>query len=218
METYIAASHEGFLVDVHGLESPSVGDDHAPAEANTIQLPQTDTHEPEIVEIADKFLKTFKPLFADLILSFHDVLESRLSFQNGDGEKVFQVMEVELGFMYDLFYTKAGLAYSFMGSFLRFVTLSCNVSVLCAFFVTHKNQYPKVDVFITYVLLLGAITLEIYSVIVLYILSPDWTMLWLSRHKNKVTSHMIRALKKVKNEEVVTQHWSVQPHKFLPES
>ncbi|XP_020232190.1 uncharacterized protein LOC109812611 [Cajanus cajan] len=202
METYIAASHEGFLVDVQGLETPSIGDDHthAAAEANIIPLPQTDTHGPdEIVKIAHNFLKTFKPLFADLILSFQDVLESRLSLQNGIGEEVFQVMEVELGFMYDLFYTKAAVTYSFMGSFLRLVTISCNVSVLCGFFSIQKNQYPKVDVFVTYVLLLGAITLEIYSVISLYILSPDWTMLWLSGHKNKVTSHMMRALKKVKN-------------------
>ncbi|TKY64267.1 DUF594 family protein [Spatholobus suberectus] len=165
MESYIAASDEGYMVDVQGLETPSVGDDliHAAAEANIVPLPKTDTYGPEIVKIAHKFLKTFKPLFADLILSFHDVLESRLSLQNGSGKEVFQVMEVELGFMYDLFYTKATVTYSFMGSFLRLVTLSCNVSVLCAFFVTQKNQYPNVDVFVTYLLLLGAITLEIYS-------------------------------------------------------
>lgn len=71
METYIAASHEGFIVDVQGLKTHSVGDDHthAPAEANIIPLPQThDSYGPEIVEIAHKFLKTFKRLFADLIL------------------------------------------------------------------------------------------------------------------------------------------------------
>ncbi|RDX94609.1 hypothetical protein CR513_22987, partial [Mucuna pruriens] len=212
MEAYIAASHEGFMVDVQGLETPSVGDDHthAAAEANIIPLPHTDTHGPEIVKIAHKFLKTFKPLFADLILSFHDVLESRLSLQNGNGKKVFQVMEVELGFMYDLFYTKADVTYSFMGSFLRLVTLSCSVSVLCGFFVIEKNQYPKVDVFVTYVLVLGAITLEICSVISLYILSPDWTMLWLSRHTNKVTSHMMRTLKKV----VKNKRWSCSIGQF----
>ncbi|KAG5008911.1 hypothetical protein JHK87_017426 [Glycine soja] len=100
METYIAASHEGFIVDVQGLKTHSVGDDHthAPAEANIIPLPQT-----------------------------HDSYGPEISFENGNGKKVFQVIEVELGFMYDLFYTKAAVTYSFMGSFLRLVTLSCHV-------------------------------------------------------------------------------------------
>ena len=80
--------------------------------------------------------------------------------------------------------------YSFVGSFRCFITLSCNVGVLCAFYDMEKNQYPKVDLITTHVLLHGAIILELYSVI--SILSSDWTMLWLSRHKNWVTSLMMR--------------------------
>ncbi|KAK7349298.1 hypothetical protein VNO77_06558 [Canavalia gladiata] len=198
MEAYISATGEGFRVNVEGLETPKVGDHtYAAAEGNIIPLPQTDIHGPENVKIAHKFLKIFKPLFADLILSFHDVIESRLSLQNGNGNEVFQVMEVELGFMYDLFYTKAAIIYSFTGSFLRLITLSCNVSVISAFFGIEKKQYPKVDVLITYVLLLGAIILEIYSVISL--LSSDWTKLWLIEHKNKVTRMMMRAISSIQN-------------------
>ncbi|KAJ1407093.1 hypothetical protein SESBI_24622 [Sesbania bispinosa] len=200
METYNSASYEGFRVEVEGLiETPSAGGDHnyAAAEGNIIPLPQTDTYGPATtVKIAHKFLKISKLLFADLILSFQDVSESRSSLMNGNGKDVFEVMEVELGFMYDLFYTKAAAIYSFMGCVLRFVTLSCNISVLCAFFSMEKNQYPKVDVFITGVLLLGAIILEIYSVILL--LSSDWTMLWLSKHKNRVTSKAISLIQFVK--------------------
>ncbi|GAU32961.1 hypothetical protein TSUD_358280 [Trifolium subterraneum] len=77
-------------------------------------------------------------------------------------------MEIELGFMYDVFYTKAAVVYSVMGFILRCVTLSCTISVLVAFLFMEKNQYPRVDVLIT-----------------------D-TMLWLSMHKNKVLGCPVR--------------------------
>ena len=100
MEAYMAACHEGFPVNVESLiESPFVGGDHthAAAEGNIIPPPETDAFGPQVLTPAHKFLKTFKLLFADLILSVHDVLESRLSVQNGKSKQVFEVMEVELG-------------------------------------------------------------------------------------------------------------------------
>lgn len=187
MEAYNSASYEGFQVDVEGLiETPSPGVLDASAQGNMIPLPETNTYGPAItVRTAHKFLRISKLLFADLILGFQDVSESRSSLLSGNGKEGFEVMEVELGFMYDLFYTKAAVVYSVMGSFLRFVTIFCSVGVLCAFFVMEKNQYPNVDVFITGVLLVGAIILEICSVISL--LFSDWTILWLSMHKNMMT-------------------------------
>ncbi|PNY08308.1 hypothetical protein L195_g004827 [Trifolium pratense] len=205
METYNSAFYEGYVVHVEGLiETPSNGDvDHTHAASqgniNIISLPQTDdTYGPPItVRTAYKFLKISKLLFADLILSFQDVSESRSSLLSGNGKEGFEVMEIELGFMYDVFYTKAVLVYSVMGCFLRFVTFTCSISVLCSFFVMEKNQYPGVDVFITSVLLLGAIIFEICSIVL--VLSSDWTMMWLSMHKNKVTSKVISLLQSVKN-------------------
>ncbi|RYQ88756.1 hypothetical protein Ahy_B09g095760 [Arachis hypogaea] len=198
MESYMAASREGFSVNVESLiESPYVGDQtHAAAEGNIIPLPETDTFGgTQVVTTADKFLKTFKRLFADLILTVHDVLESRLSLQNAKSEQVFEVMEVELGFMYDLFYTKAKLVYSSIGVFFRFLTLSCSVSVLCAFYVMEKSPYPKAELIITYVLLYGSVFLELYSIFSLFF--SDWTKLLLSKHKNRVASLLISAVSKL---------------------
>ncbi|KAL1339345.1 hypothetical protein AAHE18_U029600 [Arachis hypogaea] len=198
MESYMAASREGFSVNVESLiESPYVGDQtHAAAEGNIIPLPETDTFGgAQVVTIADKFLKTFKRLFADLILTVHDVLESRLSLQNAKSEQVFEVMEVELGFMYDLFYTKAKVVYSSIGVFFRFLTLSCSFSVLCAFYVMEKSPYPKAELIITYVLLYGSVFLELYSIFSL--LFSDWTKLLLSKHKNRVASLLISAVSKL---------------------
>jgi len=206
METYNSVSYEGYEVYVESLnETPSNGgvDYNRAASQGNIDItpsPQTDrdTYGPSVtVRTAHKFLKISKLLFADLILNFQDVSESRSSLLSGNGKEGFEVIEVELGFMYDVFYTKAVIAYSLIGCFLRFVTLACTVSVLCDFFVMAKDQYPMVDVLITSVLLLGAIIFEICSIILL--LSSDWTMLWLSMHKNKVTGKVISLIQSVNN-------------------
>ncbi|GAU15318.1 hypothetical protein TSUD_03870 [Trifolium subterraneum] len=200
MEAYNSASFEGYEVDVESLiQTPSTGNaaavDHTNAHSqgniNTISLPQTEDHYtygPAVtVRAANRFLKIPKLLFADLILTFQDVSESRSSLLSGNGKRGFEVMEIELGFMYDVFYTKAPIVYSFIGCILRFVTLSCSISV-CVFFSIEKNQYARVDVVITNMLLVGAIIFDIYSIISM--LFSDWTMLWLTTYKNKVTNDL----------------------------
>ncbi|MED6203861.1 hypothetical protein PIB30_003601 [Stylosanthes scabra] len=209
MEAYMAGSQEGFIVKVESLiDSPFLADNQthpAAAEGNVIPLPETDLcGGDQVVTNADKFLKTFKRLFADLILTVHDVLESRLSLQNAKSEQVFRVMEVELGFMYDLFYTKAKVVYSAIGAFLRFLTFSCSVVVLCVFYAMDKSPYPKAELIITYVLLHGSVFLEWYSAFSL--LFSDWTKLWMSKHKNRVTSVLVWAVSKLRCGE--NKRWS----------
>ena len=138
---------------------------------------------PDALQEASYFFPTFKRLFADLILSFQDRENSRSCFQHTEMtcEKAFEVMEIELGFMYDLLYTKASFIHSRRGSFCRFVSLLCTFSAFIAFLIIDKNEYSTLDRSITLLLLVGAIVLEIYAVIVL--LSSDWTTLWLSKQK-----------------------------------
>ncbi|KAG5530870.1 hypothetical protein RHGRI_025730 [Rhododendron griersonianum] len=62
-----------------------------------------------VLDNAYYFFKTFKWLFADLILSFQDRQQSQSFFTEQPWGKAFGVIEVELGLMYDLLYTKATL-------------------------------------------------------------------------------------------------------------
>ncbi|XP_027367202.1 uncharacterized protein LOC113873329 [Abrus precatorius] len=128
------------------------------------------------------FFKIFKCLFADLILSFQDHKSSQGFFQNKTWDYAFKVIEVELGLMYDMLYTKAVLTYSHLGIFLKFVSFSCTLSAFITFFFVIDKGPVDYDRIITFVLFAGAIFLEIYAVIVL--LSSSWVMLWLSKHKN----------------------------------
>ncbi|KAL4632174.1 hypothetical protein ACB092_04G033400 [Castanea dentata] len=148
---------------------------------------------PDALHEASYFFRTFKRLFADLILSFQDRENSRSFFKHAEltCEKAFEVIEIELGFMYDLLYTKASLIHSYLGSICRFVSLLCTISAFIAFLIIDKNAYSTIDMSITFLLLFGAIVLEIFAVIVL--LSSDWTTLWLSKHKNPMVDVISKA-------------------------
>lgn len=59
--------------------------------------------------------------------------------------------------------------------------------VLLAFLIVDKHAFSTADIIITYVLLVGAI-LDIYEVLLL--VTSDWTLLWLSKHKNSVVDFL----------------------------
>ncbi|KAL6134712.1 hypothetical protein ACLB2K_066940 [Fragaria x ananassa] len=185
MEEYSSKRSEGFRVELGTfVEAPLVGNHLDPAAA--IDSNQNASS----LSRAYKFSETFKRLCADLILSFHDIVNSQSFFQNRSSEEAFEVIEFELGFLYDVFYTKAVLVYSGLGRILRCITLILTVAVFVAFLHEKKQAYKGVDVIITCILLGGAIILEMYSVVLL--LSSDWTRLWLSKHHNVAVSLLNR--------------------------
>ncbi|KAM5579696.1 hypothetical protein ABKV19_009466 [Rosa sericea] len=182
MEEYSSKRDEGFKVELRTfIEAPL-----APTVEDQLDVDAANDINPNapVSSKAYSFYETFKRLCADLILSIHDIVDSQSFFQNRSFEEAFEVIEFELGFIYDVFYTKAVLIYSGLGGILRFITLSITGSVFAAFLLTNKQVYEGVDVMITYTLLLGAIVLEIYAIVIL--LCSDWTMLWLNKHKNVV--------------------------------
>ncbi|KAI8016956.1 hypothetical protein LOK49_LG04G00594 [Camellia lanceoleosa] len=91
------------------------------------------------------------------------------------------VLEVEMGLMYDVLYTKAPITFTMIGCIFRSISFMCTVSVLVGLFRLiakwHKQHYSMVDIVITGVLLVGALALEIYAVILLSF--SDWAMLGL---------------------------------------
>ena len=152
-----------------------------------------------ILQVGYALFMTFKRLFADLILTFQDRKDSQSFFHNTTWEKAFVAIEVELGFMYDVLYTKASVTYCRWGHLLRVVSLSFTVSTSVAFLLINKQEYATTDLIITLLLLVGAIVLEMYAIIIL--LSSDWTMLWLSKHKKPLKDRvkMDRANKRWSN-------------------
>ncbi|KAK1575877.1 hypothetical protein Q3G72_009082 [Acer saccharum] len=99
-------------------------------------------------------------------------------------EKLFKIIEMVLGFMYDNLYTKAPLLYTRCGLALRVITffLTSSVFLLFPVVIHDKHKFSNTDVTVTYMLLVGAIILELYSAVL--ILSSDRFLVWLIKHEN----------------------------------
>ncbi|KAK0597997.1 hypothetical protein LWI29_030650 [Acer saccharum] len=111
-----------------------------------------------------------------------------------DIEYRFKIFEAFLGFMYDNLYTKAPFLYTRCGLGLRVITFFLTSSVLVLFPVVvihEKHKFSNTDVTITYILLVGAIILELYSAVL--ILSSDRFLVWLIEHEKYSTEKALES-------------------------
>jgi hypothetical protein len=80
-------------------------------------------------------------------------------------EKLFSLVEMQVSLMHYLLHTKAEVMHTWYGLCVRFI---CPASTSVAFVLFHwsgRQGYSRADVAITYVLLVGAIALEIISLL-----------------------------------------------------
>ncbi|KAL3574766.1 hypothetical protein D5086_022867 [Populus alba] len=86
----------------------------------------------------------------------------------------FKVIEMQLGFMYDLLYTKALVSYTPCGIVLRLTSFLLTSIVLVLFSLAPHNvhKYSKVDLRITFSLLVVAIVLELYAALAFLFSDP----------------------------------------------
>ncbi|KAL6653121.1 hypothetical protein ACP70R_012046 [Stipagrostis hirtigluma subsp. patula] len=94
----------------------------------------------------------------------------------------FELIEMQLSLMYDIFYTKAAVIHTWYGCCIRAISL---VGTVIAFFLfqfsTGKDGYNRVDTAVTYTLVIGAFILEIASV--LRAVGSTWTCATLNAGK-----------------------------------
>ncbi|KAA3456298.1 DUF594 family protein [Gossypium australe] len=144
-------------------------------------LPHEDVKPNDYLHQAGYLFKRFKYLFADLILGYYERTDCHSIISNKSSEEAFQLVEVELSFLYDLLYTKAYF-YSWFGILLRVISFLASVSALVTFSILiffKQNGYSTADITITYILLFGAVVMEVYALVIL--IYSDWTMLFLTR-------------------------------------
>ncbi|KAK8601866.1 hypothetical protein V6N13_058456 [Hibiscus sabdariffa] len=93
---------------------------------------------------------------------------------------MFEIASIELGFMFDMLYTKSVIMYTKVGCILRVIGFCCSSFVLVLFLESFsigelsEQFWSSLDVCITGILLVGAIALEFYGLFV--ILSSDWSV------------------------------------------
>ncbi|XP_020167076.1 uncharacterized protein [Aegilops tauschii subsp. strangulata] len=88
-------------------------------------------------------------------------------------EDMYHVAEIQLSLMHDVFYSKAELIHTWYGHCIRLTSLAVTATALRLFLgLSDKDGFSKVDLVATYVLLSGAVVLEITSV--LRAMSSTW--------------------------------------------
>ncbi|WCJ41318.1 hypothetical protein M5689_022197 [Euphorbia peplus] len=144
------------------------------------------------LSIAYYFFVKVKPLFVDLFIGRDDRKVSQSYFRSQTWEKAFDVIEYELGFMFDMLYTKATVIHSHPGRCIRLINLLLSISVFVAFLAVGKPSNSFRHMFIANFLMIGALVLELYAAITL--LLSDWTAVSLSRLENSRVDATYRVL------------------------
>ncbi|XP_022740874.1 uncharacterized protein LOC111292654 [Durio zibethinus] len=145
---------------------------------------------PEVEFLRQAYISyiVFKPLFIDLPFrlsrEFHD---NMVFMKSKSAEDAFKFVDVELSFVYDMFFTKNPIQYRHLkvSVCLRgFCFLSAICSLIAFTAVLDKNKHSPIDIAITYLLLVGAISLDFYSFL-MHALST-WAMIKLPLPRTKV--------------------------------
>ncbi|KAL1224168.1 hypothetical protein V5N11_031306 [Cardamine amara subsp. amara] len=141
---------------------------------NIPMRPNRELRDLEIVQYAYKLFNISKGLVPDLRLASRGWDESKSFFDSLNPEEALGVLEVELSFMYDDFFTKASVLLTRVGSIFRFIAMVCLVSSLYTFLLKKKDGYVRFDVMLTYALLVCGIGLEL--VVILMVCLSDRTI------------------------------------------
>uniref|UniRef100_A0A0E0LG47 DUF4220 domain-containing protein n=1 Tax=Oryza punctata TaxID=4537 RepID=A0A0E0LG47_ORYPU len=162
------------------------------------------TSKKSLERMAYEFFTMFRLLFVNLILSYKERRISQAYFLERDdvtASKAFEVVEVELNFIYDMVYTKAPVSHTFKGCVLRCVGTACLVIAIILFALLDKTGILPVDRGITYALLLGGLALDVVAIFML--LSSNRMIVFLDRkEKLKWVARVARAVR------LRTKRWS----------
>jgi hypothetical protein len=139
-------------------------------------------YEVRIVREARLLFKAFQKLSTNFLVFDFDQTKTYELVSKKTAEEAFQLIEIELGFLYDRIYSKV-TEISWLRVILHSITCLSSISALVFFSImtTRKNVYSKKDTMISYLLLVGAVLLDCYSITVL--LLSDWAVIWFTSSK-----------------------------------
>ncbi|XP_075641280.1 uncharacterized protein LOC142612989 isoform X1 [Castanea sativa] len=168
MEEYSSKKEAGLPTHIEMTPEPGK---ESKLKANVKEGRLTDV---EVVIYAHRYFKTFKGLIVDLIFSFRERNESRNFFQIRTAEEALKVIELELNFIYEAFYTKVVVVHSVVGYIFRCISILFVLVAFGFFYSLDKHGFVDMDVQVTYTLLYGAIFLDLIALIMLFF--SDWTI------------------------------------------
>ncbi|KAL8143715.1 hypothetical protein V2J09_016747 [Rumex salicifolius] len=143
-------------------------------------LIQGSTDQSELTEIhmvrhAFYFFQYYKRVYVDQEFTFNEREQSRLYFFKRTSKEAFRVLEFQLSFTYDAFYTKMVIIQKTIWKMLRYFVMFIEVSCLVVWlFFTKKHGFRDYEIRITHTLLIGAIVVEFFAYIRIQL--SNWTI------------------------------------------
>ncbi|GKV16505.1 hypothetical protein SLEP1_g27138 [Rubroshorea leprosula] len=108
---------------------------------------------------------TTKNLLVGPLLSPERRAFSKNAFLKMSPQEVLRMIEIELSLLYDALHTKFPIVYSKIGRVFRIISLGCIFGALLSFSLVRKHyKLGKSEIWLTYGLLIGAITLDFISI------------------------------------------------------
>ncbi|XP_059661572.1 uncharacterized protein LOC132307742 [Cornus florida] len=192
MEEYSSKEAAQVPVEIEIVKEPEKGFRTPTQEEEGITAdPEPKLEDIQVVNRGHDFFKIFKGLIVDLMFSFQERNDSRKFFFQRHYKDAFKVMEVELNLMYDVLYTKMAVVHRKIGYFFRLICSTLIAASFIQFASIHKDhQIHRIDVAVTYTLLIGAIGLDLLALFKL--IFSDWTIVKLNNSKAKSTVSSIR--------------------------
>ncbi|KAL5540755.1 hypothetical protein UlMin_044078 [Ulmus minor] len=130
----------------------------------------------KLLQLAHLLFQAFKGLIVGFFLSNRDRKTSREIFMKIDHKCAFKLIEYEFSFMYQVLHTKAVVVHRRVGYILRFISLSSIFGASIFFFLVGKKSFgTETEIALTFTLLVGAIVLDVISIIKL--IFSEWTLL-----------------------------------------
>ncbi|KAJ6991946.1 uncharacterized protein [Populus alba] len=141
-------------------------------------LSNDSSSEVRIFHDARLLYRTVQILSTNLLLEKVDQEMTYEIVSHKNAGEAFGLTEIELGFMYNRLYSKV-TEISSLRIILHSITFLSSISALISFSIMtlSKNVYSKKDTMISYLLLVGAVLLDCYSITVFF--TSDWGVLWL---------------------------------------
>ncbi|KAK1382161.1 hypothetical protein POM88_019896 [Heracleum sosnowskyi] len=185
----------------------------------------------QFLQYAFVYFTAFKGLVVDLNLNIYERNQSREFFLATSCEDAFKLVEVELNYLYDVLFTKIPVLHHKLGYYCRTLSFTAVVASLTLFHLecnsfTWRNDSSKLDpkvkfdrpihnnkfdVLITYILLIGAVVLEVIAFYML--LFCDWTIIKLrplyaaNQHGKSWKDKLINCVLSVNCARSVLLHW-----------
>ncbi|KAJ1296574.1 hypothetical protein BS78_01G311800 [Paspalum vaginatum] len=155
--------------------------------------------DPEEVLLGAHFtFNACKSLFTDdLITSDTEVEAITKGIEFNGGKYMYELIEMQLSLMYDIIYTKAAVINTWYGFCIRVIAPAATLVSFLLFQQVESNHhaYSRIDVMVTYVLLIGAFVLEIISLV--RAVGSSWTSAFLHARKWDRTHGVVQCLRRL---------------------